>query len=487
MKNFLFFLLLFTTSVNAQDTFFKAYNDIDNENRKIRQIVEHDNRFFTLSTGVCNSSSECSVLMEIDEYGNIIWEQKMTWLDVAANTMIISSDTIVIAGNHNPEQEEFYLHFRTMDGDSIKTYGVSDPMQPKTRMFVLGLQEFDDRYVLTGTGKDSMRSSLIYSVHKDGSLDTLLSVDRTNANSVAYGVSLDDQGFLNVIIDSDTQDEDDHKDFRKYDKEWDVIWEHSTEPISGSSQTNKVMVDLENRSIAYPNRVDFIGDVMYKVDRDGNELWSYDFDNVTGLVANISGLANAEDGGIFGMGRWSDSGLDDNFDIVLESVPFIFKLSSDGDLLWRKVIVTEDTTRYNRAIIGFFFDLEELDNGDLLAVGAWDYNPFRKMVVRLDRDGCVLGECGDYYTFTSVDDLLLKDNILIYPNPSLTEALRLQGLDSSMKYGYSIYSQEGLWISGGPCISNKEPISIGELSTGAYYLQIYDESHRIKTLMFLKE
>lgn len=491
MKHILVLIIIFSSFyISAQETFVKIYDDLDNEGRQIRQVVEKDGRFFTLSTGNCSPNLECSLLMEIDEYGNVIWEKTMRWLDVAKYTMVISSDTIVIAGNNNPFQEEFFLHFRSMDGDSLKTYTVSDPNQPKTRMFILGLQEFDNKYILSGTGRDSMRSSLIYSVHKDGSLDTLLSIDRSDANSTAYGISVDDDELLNVIIEvNSTEQPSDTKDFRKYDKDWNIVWNFKSEPLFGSYKTSKTMVDMEDGAIIYPNWVTFSGDVLYKVDKDKNVLWTYDFESSSQRVAGIYRLERALDGNILGVGSWIDY-TEEEFDYLLDRVPFIFKMSADGEMIWRKTIVKQDTSLFERAIFGYFFDVEELDNGDLIAVGEWGENPFmqpvRRLAVRLDSDGCVLDECGEYFTFTDIEDIVLPYDISIYPNPVSAGYLQVDGLLASSKYHYSIFDNSGVLVLSGEIGNVKAKLDIGNFPVGNYYLRIHDDRSRFKTLKFVK-
>lgn len=489
MKYFLF-IILFSSSISSsgQVTFHRYYEDIDNEGRSPRSIVEKSGRFFMLSSGVCNNTQECSVLLEFDGEGNIIWERKMGWLDIAQNTFIISGDTLVIAGNHNPAQEEFYLHYRSLSGDSIATHRISDPNQPMTNMFALGLSEFDNKYILTGTGQDTSRASLIYSVHKDGTLDTLLAIDRTDANTTAYGMSVDSDGYLNVAIQKNTLSVSDYRDYRKYDKDWNIVWNFTTEPISGSYLESKTMAELDDDAIVYTNRDLWNDDYIYKVDSSGQELWNYQFgagENKIG--ANIIRLKTTDEGDIIGGGWWFDS-TDEYFPFFLDRVPFIFKMSTDGELIWQKAIVEEDTLLFERAVAGIVNDLIELDNGDIMAVGRWGLPDRKKMVIRLDSDGCIKGQCADHFDVTSTGELSLQSDIILYPNPVIDNQINVVGLMENTSYTFTIMDIHGRVILAqeSRTVADLTAIQIPNSKSGVYLLNIQDADGRAETMKFVK-
>jgi hypothetical protein len=183
-----------------------------------------------------------------------------------------------------------------------------------------------------------------------------------------------------------------------------------------------------------------------------------------------------------------------NFDFVLNDIPFIFKMNTDGEMIWRKTIVKKDTSLWDKAVLGFFFDVEELSNGDLFAVGMWLENPFvdtlinpnKRLVVRLDSEGCVLDQCGEYFTFTDVEDILLAENINIYPNSVSHMALHVNGLMASSQYGYSIFNKSGARFLKGEISANMNKLDVENLTIGIYYLRIHDDTYRFKTLKFIK-
>ena len=489
MKYFLFTILMtISVSASAQDTFFRYYDDVDNEGRSPRSLVEKAGRFFMLSSGVCNNTQECSVLLEFDSEGNIIWERKMGWLDIAQNTFIISGDTLVIAGNHNPAQEEFFLHYRSLSGDSIATHMVSDPNQPMTRMFALGLSEFDNKYIITGTGKDTSRASLIYSVHKDGTLDTLLAIDRTNANTTAFGMSVDSDGYLNVVIEKNTLSIYDYRNFRKYDKNWNIVWNFTTEPIGTSFLVSKTMSDLENGSIVYTNEDNWSDAYIYKVDSMGHELWKYKFGDVTKRAASIMRLKTTIEGDIIGGGWWFDS-TDEYFPFFIDRVPFIFKMSTDGELIWQKAIVEEDTLLFERAVAGIVNDLIELDDGDILAVGRWGLPDRKKMVIRLDSDGCIKEQCGDHFDVTSTGDISLQSDIILYPNPVIGNQINIVGLMDNASYIFIIMDIHGRVILEQELKTITDLTSIhipSIIKKGVYVLKIQDAGGRSESMKFVK-
>ena len=488
MKYLLSITLLFQfMNLSAQSTFVKMYDDIDNEARSIRKIVEKDGRYFTLSSGICNGTMECSVLMEIDDNGNILWEKKLSWLDVAQNTFVISNDTLVIAGNHNPQQEELFLHYRNLDGDSLTTFTISDPNLPLTNMFVLGLNEFNNKYILTGTGRDSIRSSFLYSVHKEGVLDTLLILDRANANSSAYGISIDQNGYLNVVVERNTQEVfEDVKDYRKYDKDWNVVWNFVTEPILGSYIITKTMTDLDDGSIIYLNQDYWNDRFVIKVDSSKNESWRYLLGDGNKIAANIHRVKASKDGSFIGVGEWFDSTLDE-FDFYLEDVPFIFKMTPDGELIWQKAIVQEDPLLINFAFFGAFNDFTELDNGDIIAVGYWGLFPRQKLIARFTSDGCIMEDCDEHYVLTNTEEINSIEEIKIFPNPVSGDFISLDGLFQN-DLSYKIYNANGLLISKSKVIrgNGKTQIDISSFTKGMYCIQFSDNKTISKCFNFVK-
>jgi hypothetical protein len=424
-----------------------------------------------------------------DGEGNILWERKMGWLDIAQNTFVISGDTLVIAGNHNPAQEEFYLHYRSLSGDSIATHTIFDTNQLMTSMFALGLSEFDNKYILTGTGRDTSRASLIYSIHKDGTLDTLLAIDRTDANTSAFGMSVDSDGHLNIAIEKNTLSVSDYRDYRKYDKNWNIVWNFTTDPISGSYLESKTMAEVEEDAMVYTN-LDFWGDnYIYKVDSSGQELWSYQFgagENKIG--ASIMRLKTTREGDIIGGGWWFDS-TDEYFPFFIDRVPFIFKMSTDGELIWQKAIVEKDTLLFERAIAGIVNDLIELDDGDILAVGRWGLPDRKKMVIRLDSDGCIKEQCGDHFDVTPTEDISLQFNVILYPNPVIDNQINVRGLIGNTIYSFTLLDIHGRVIleQGLRTITDLTSIQIPSIvKKGVYLLKIQDRDGRSETMKFVK-
>lgn len=134
----IWFFISMPHALIAQDTFIKK---IDKEETiRARQIIKYENRLFIMNTGVCNQSSECSTIMEIDIYGNVIWEKRLPWLDVSTRSMVIENDTIFLSGNYNQTQEKFLFNQMSIDGgDSLATYDIVKPDDIYSNMFNLGM------------------------------------------------------------------------------------------------------------------------------------------------------------------------------------------------------------------------------------------------------------------------------------------------------------------------------------------------------------
>lgn len=233
----------------------------------------------------------------------------------------------------------------------------------------------------------------------------------------------------------------------------------------------------------------FFGDLLIKVDKEKNVLWTYNFTTYGEGNPYLTRIKSARDGCFYGMGSWFDSSKED-FDFVLNNAPLICKMNTYGEMIWQKALVRKDAVLFNTAVYGFFNDVVELDNGDLIAVDMWNDNPFnvprKKLAVRLDSEGCVLGECVEYYTFTDVKDLIITDDLSIDSNPIVDSDLNVRGLLASSRYDYLIYDDMGCRVRKGNLNSSNAKVDIDDLSIGSYIILIQDEDHRYKTLKFVK-
>jgi len=449
MKGFYCIILsIISISAYAQDTFIRTYADANGEVRSMRQIEESDGRYFVLATGICDMSVECSELQEIDIDGNIIWQKKMKWLDSGFQSMMISGDSIIIAGNNQPSLSEFYVHYRTLEGDSITTYTLSDPNSPMIKMFALTLVEFDNKFILGATGRDTTNtyiSSLIYSFYSDGLMDTIITQDSSRRNNSVRYLSVDQDEFLNTVISRIDSTGIHTKTYRKYDKQWNIVWEYTAIPRPGELFASSTMVDHPDGGIVFVNNSDDIWDwpKLYHVRADSTVAWESPVWENTKQSLDLQRLILSSDGNILGCGVWSDADAIADIGTEVSYAPIIFKMDLEGNVLWRSVINEPDSLASTpRNLAGLISDIVELPNGDIIGVGRLGSFELRKMVVRLSSDGCLKEDCGIYQT-TATGDVVAAPSIRIFPNPVIGQSLSIDGLPIGLDIRYQILDVSG--------------------------------------------
>lgn len=192
-------LFILQLPVFSQDTFIKSFNL--GEFQTARQIVLYEDRIFILVTGVCDQLYECSLYMEIDEYGEILWQKELPWLDAASKSMVIENDTIFISGNH-PSRDRWLWHQMSVDGgDSLATYEIVDTSNVYQLMSNFGTTKWGNRFCIYGSGEmGTYETSLLYLVDKNGKLDTLLDILTTNVDADPWEIIPDNDDNLVAFI-----------------------------------------------------------------------------------------------------------------------------------------------------------------------------------------------------------------------------------------------------------------------------------------------
>ncbi len=107
---------------------------------------------------------------------------------------------------------------------------------------------------------------------------------------------------------------------------------------------------------------------LFSITEDQIIEWEFNFPgNSSKIQRYIYSLKKLRNGDIVGTGYFGNTTLNSGGTRVL-AAPYIFRLTSTGKLLWQKAFYRD------RPVLdfcsGFFKDVVELDNGDLIAVGA---------------------------------------------------------------------------------------------------------------------
>lgn len=413
MKSLLFILVFWCSAVTAQETFAKIYDR--EETRTGRQLKRYGDRYFALVTGVCIGAGECCEVMEIDPSGNIIWSKRLPWIDPSSRSLLVNNDTITISGNHNPQQTEFYLHQMSVDGgDSLDTHIIDDDRIDLQEMYQLSTIEYNGQYIIAGAARlTDTAYAIMFRVDKSGVVDTLFIADQNNLDTDIWDVFEDVNGNLVAIFKTKFLNNTNFSVIKKYNKDLDEVWSYTSESIFINLSIPKG-TELDDGRIAMvfgnPDGKHELHSIRV-INPDSTVSWQYDWTHLDNQARYIYDIETANDGSIFAMGSYS------HFDFPLPYVskaPFIIKLSPDGEKIWERAYLEFGENGENKN--GLIYDLEELDDGSILAIGQQYNQNGDILIMRLDAEGCLMDGCGQNVEFTDVEDLI-HEEILIYPNP----------------------------------------------------------------------
>ncbi len=481
-------IFLFTqiTTLYGQDTFIKKVDK--EETIRARQIIKYENRLFIMNTGVCNQTAECSTIMEIDEYGNVIWEKRLPWLDVSTHSILIENDTIFLSGNYNQTQQKFLFHQMSINGgEPLATYDVVKPDDIYTNMFNLGMLRKDDRFYIYGPGKKdngAIESSLIYVVNSRGNLDTLLSLYPTNRDSDPWQMREDNQGNLVVFITLDSlgfgPGNEDYRKIIKLNKNHDIIWSYTSEEVDNDFVTPKGVI-LDDDRIVYVTGNETMNRDLHSLralNPDSSISWQYYSPDHPSNHRVIRRIKKAKDGNIFGFGEWGFQ----IYDPRIEDVPWIFKISTEGELIWEQVYyeLKEDGSE---AKSGEFFDAVELDDGSIMAVGGMRSDNNDILIARFDSEGCLIMDCifpNDVTDVLSdVEDIGVGEGIAVYPNPSQYGEHITVAMDESLfadgDYTIEVLDAMGRLVLSDVLLTPEHRVEMGDYTRGLYFVRVmYD-------------
>ena len=264
-------------------------------------------------------------------------------------------------------------------------------------------------------------------------------------------------------------------------------------------------LEIDNEGFVYFNYESNFDQYLAKLDvQNDTILWTYELE--TNLhefdrTHHINEIMVVNNGDIVVCGDVSylhNFAGEDNGRI---SSAFIARLSSDGDLLWLKIL-THDVTQNSTDDFAqsYLYDVEELENGNIVGLGqifdiGYDLGINQAIwVIALDQYGCLEGyDCADdvyvvnssgesYSTvITSTLELKTADAISLYPNPV---AEKLHIVTKSPYETYTIQNIQGQAVLKGGV---ERDIDVSALPSGIYHLQLQNENELYKAIKFVKE
>lgn len=481
--------------MNSQNFISNVY-DFANDSDSGWKILATDSTIFVLNAEVCmNNSVICSGLLAIDYSGNIVYTNIIDSMQVAfLDNLFVDGDKVYLSLISNSPLPENYVTLFQFDlnGNLINE-----------RKF----EHFGKLYLPLGITK-SADTELILSLKVENVMPTkdtcIFMMLDTNLNTVNSIVKTEPFANCNSSILKPSEKgkfiyaqvpgylDDVHGYVTKIDTNGTEIWNYELPKtyaprIDVVSDTSGICYAIWQKNYYVSWDTFNYPPVLIKLDKNGVKLWEYPFYSQLGLFLN--NIFIAKNGDVIGCGV--DDDMTENTPSYDNSGAWIFRMSPDGVLKWRRSIadLTLSNIDAERLIDG-----TELPNGDLVFCGDIGYlePPYSTggsdiWVIRTDSMGCFSPNCGDIQLVTSSKDIESKNaEIQLRPNP----ARDFISFSSNMS-NFQIQKVDIFDISGKFIFSEKlnffiNEINILSLSNGFYVAKIYLSNNKVVAKKFIK-
>jgi hypothetical protein len=494
-------ILGLVVQVYSQTHFIKII-DYDSLSQSSQQILKaKDGGYLVGFYQTCDDLQNiCSGILKMDEKGKITKKIKIEKFSNNPNSIMIDGNKILLTG------EEYYVDdvqgnkFQVYELDSTlviqKSYFVKDDNNPYINMFQVSNTKWNGKKVIAGSGNKANAGSrgLIFIYNNENKLDTLIKIDHLVGNMAPIEAYVDKDNHLTVHLTiHDWVTKQRYESYMKFDTTYKKIkeWRNSHKYLS-----NAIPWGFEDRAgniiMSTQNDRDHADDDISAISKDSSLTWKMSWDvslyELSQKARYIDRLRPTKNGDVVGVGRYSVALSSPPY---MQSVPFIFRVDKNGQLLWLKVYYKNQTYPTTNPEIkyylqGGFSDVIEADNGDLIAVGrihnTLDYDPrvfgprrdWDIIIARLGADGCLEPGCSELNIInpltTPVIDLAQTEiNINIYPNPASSEEITvdIQMEQASQNLELDIYDLTGRLISKAKVTTGQNKISIPQ---AGYYL-----------------
>ncbi len=483
-------LLMFLTKGIGQEHYI-SHIDFNNTGQFAWQMEPSDDDFvLSIQTSCFDTLGSCGGLILVNENGNIKNDLLYQSFSGNSNSIIVFKDDIILTGEFNMGSSLAYSIVKTnksLSHNSIQKTLTLDNSD-YYNLVALSSRKLNEKIVFSGasTFKDiNEQNSFLFE------LDSSLSVIKykkfdfvDNGYSGAMDIySTDDEIFVYFIYKEFSTQEDSIKIIR-LDTAFNQTFEWSREVESNSIPRGCVTRD-DNMIISVPEGIAGSKKNIYCIDTTGQTLWVWNWDVNEVVTTNILRIEEARNGDLFVMGEVAAPFL---FNGDTRNTAFVMRLSSDGNLIWRRFLKIEDDYPL---LVNYITDLVELDNGDLQLTGQSrrkvydsqspnDFRPDQDILwARIGGDGCINGDCSEVYLISNTNDFQTEKErvISIYPNPIVDGQLTIDVKGHSVKVAL-IYDLSGQLIMHQNLEYGNTSVSL-EGNNSIFLIRIVDEEGRL--------
>lgn len=517
----------------SQSTTFSKVIDRINGNEFGDELLLMKDRYVIQCRGVIDPQIEDSKFIDYllvlhlskDEIGFMnFWEY--LWSG-SSNPFCTINDTIYLFGDSKSIPYFWNIYTFNIDGESLDILLYDELTE--NQVFAEGIQVKGDFFYLAGRtwGKDSWTTDedlMIIKTDKQGNKireERFWDIARPDMQNVIWDFKKTQDG--NFALSFTGLDKDKEGSYKiakliKFNENLDTIWSKALNRHHGlAGFSYPRLAPTEDRGIVmtwslfkrdikeelgedYSKFADF-PPTIYKFDSLGNTIWAdtmwtYQNGEVYPPQKSINKLINTKDDGVVGVGDYQ------NRYPIKNRLPWIFKYSKDGELLWEKVY---KDVNYE-SDYSFLLDVKIADNGDIVCVGALEdkngefNNNSYTWLLRVDSMGCFEPGCCqlDTIQMIEVDSVFVpdtldveKNGVTIYPNPTsdvltvlLPKVCSAQYSGENTGISYTIRNISGIMFKEGKIGQRAVSfdINVKDMPNGIYFLEVRDKGRDMHSL-----
>jgi hypothetical protein len=436
-------ILIFNQTIDGQTKFAKII-DFGGTPQYADQLVEYKGNYYMAYTQIgVDSDGELlesqGGIIKLDDQANMLDSNLIRSFSDNNNCLVIDSinEKIYFTGEEYFKTD--YAHrfmvneFNIDDFKSVTQSFYKYPNDDQINYFQLGTLLTENKLILIGSSRnvvDTDIKSILFAID-NLSIDTTFTID-FGLSTLPLSLYLDlNNNLVFHFLNQNQNPLNDKTIVLKLDTNFQEVWRWESEKIGLQLPYGCQLSDGRMLVAMHTPGFHNIGSI-WCIKEDKSIAWKMEFPEKSGkILRRISRLKQLKDGNIIGCGTYGNLTLSKEIRIV--KVPFIFKITKEGQFLWEKAFYNE------RPILdfvnGYLSDVVEMENGDLMAVGRIDnyleYDPvvFQGrpdpdiLIIRMDANGCIDPKCE---TITKIESTVSTTQhhettaytAFLFPNPS---------------------------------------------------------------------
>ena len=502
----LLFILLFITPYfcPAQSYKSQVYNSVG-QNMGIWQFAQIGDMLFYVSPVICpnGNGKQCISIRAVNKFGELIYDVFFDTLDLADRYAICTDDKYIYLNTTiNYAQYPFTCVLLKLDRQANLLKKVEYKYEGSDYNVARSINFIDDTLAIAySMEKMSSPQDSTYFLFFDKDLNFIRLFKYSNrppgsTNQMSYHLypTLDSNYITNREILYPFLGYS--KQLVKFKPIGEVIWQKTFDKIDlATPGLTDGIVEMSDSTLVF-NHIKTIDTTDFninekpvtvsKITSDGlQKIWEYVFYSYGYDYNNF--LIKSQSDNVIGGGMHTIAKKEDN-SWKQENLGWIYKISTDGKLLWQRKIV--DVAHDPKS--SYFDTALELQNGDIIAGGGLDtsYDPnnpkaFQNCwVVRLDSNGCLNAGCLDTIFITSSKSINSADDLelIIYPNPA-SDNITIQIPGYKEPNRIDIININGLLVKS---IGFNVHLNVSDLNTGIYNILFYWKDGKVRSSRFVK-